>query len=443
MTNNQTILNWKMIKEKWPSYQIGKNDEQLLDLSRCEFIGEGNHEIVVYTFDRYLELAETTSKSGYPVCLRFGIHYPEYVSDEEPAIGHMRSSLYHNTTGLVEPAAILAIIACDNGRVFWERLGEELIKTEPILGDSLFPNEIWLRSNSKTVLDCAKTVLRRPLPQFITETPSGSASVELSLGSDWTPQFNSYFPSELELIEREDHNWIYKIKKKLKNGESSIRAPRERVVLTEDLRRLDDSLYKGQLGWTIVEPGYTLKNNNVSISVEFDSGVRTRISVFWVEFVRDECADEVAAKIVENYRNSPFDADPEVAEKWVRDLPFYHHELLSTVGKGLEEIYAYSFKSCAIDCNGEFKQQYPLKIGYTASIDGALGRINGQFPRALADDAMVLFIGRCHDGRKTEMKIHKKIKEDGRKIESAPGSEWFLSTRKEVARLFLENSECS
>lgn len=104
------------------------------------------------------------------------------------------------------------------------------------------------------------------------------------------------------------------------------------MVLNEDLRRLDDSLYKGQLGWTVAEPGYSLMNGNVAIGIEFDTGIQARVSVFWVDFVREECADEVRAKIVESYRNSPFDADIEVANRWVPEVTKAIHNYLGQKG---------------------------------------------------------------------------------------------------------------
>ncbi|MDP7019307.1 MAG: hypothetical protein QGG36_26155 [Pirellulaceae bacterium] len=76
---------------------------------------------------------------------------------------------------------------------------------------------------------------------------------------------------------------------------------------------------------------------------------------------------------------------------------------------------------------------------YMSGVDGALQRIAGQFPCALAADASVQFIGRCNNGRKIKGKIHKQIRDAGRKLVSAPGREWFVTTGTEVEKL-LNNS---
>ena len=70
-------------------------------------------------------------------------------------------------------------------------------------------------------------------------------------------------------------------------------------------------------------------------------------------------------------------------------------------------------------------------------MDGALQRVVGQFPAAIADDARIQFIGRCSHGRKVEGEIHKHIRDAGRKL-TAPGREWFATTVDEVETLFQQ-----
>ena len=296
-----------------------------------------------------------------------------------------------------------------------------------------------LSSNIETVLRAAEQVSAKSLPPFVEEPPPDFCGVMISANDLPDEQFSGYELDEDELSPLRSDNWIYGTKQQLKKGGDGRQVGRERVVLREDLRRVDESLYKGQLGWTEPDPGFTIKKGGSSlcVTVTFDSGVQVSVDVYWIDFVREECAEAVAKKMVESFRNTAFDADPTVAAGWHRVLPFYIPSETKIVGHGLDEVYAYSYVSCMDEATLNGDSCYPMKIGYTSGVDGALERINGQFPRALADDARVLFIGRCNDGRATEARIQKHIKEDGRKIDTAPGREWFAACASEVEELFL------
>ena len=67
--------NLKKYAQKWPSWRIDKSDEKAVDFSECSFVGEGRHEVVAYSFARYCDSTENT----YPICIRFGIHFPDYL----------------------------------------------------------------------------------------------------------------------------------------------------------------------------------------------------------------------------------------------------------------------------------------------------------------------------------------------------------------------------
>jgi hypothetical protein len=49
--------NWKLLDEKWPKWKLDKSDQRVVDLSNCNFVGNGNHEIAVFTFPRYKRIA--------------------------------------------------------------------------------------------------------------------------------------------------------------------------------------------------------------------------------------------------------------------------------------------------------------------------------------------------------------------------------------------------
>ena len=456
--------NWKQIDEKWPAYRVCRDDVRVVDVSACIFFGEGKHEFAVYSFVRYLRQAEQRSASRYPICVRFAIHFPDHVLEEEPAIVHLRAAFPRESsvrTGMVEPAQLLAVIACSNGPAFWDALWSELSQ-EPLLDDNAHPSVRWVSSNLETVLCAAEQAGAETLPPFVGEPPPKFPGVldtllhaaeqagvkalpsfdscEIGISADDVPieQFSGYEPDDDELNPLRSGSWHYE-QQLLKKGVEVRHPSRERVVLKKDLRRLDESLYKGQLGWTEPDTGFTMKpgEEQPHVTVTFDSGAQVSVDVYWIDFLREECAQAVAAKIVESFRNTPFDADPTVAAERHRDLPFGIPSETKTVGQGLNEVYAYSYASCMDEAALNGDSHYPMKIGYTKSVNGAMERIYSQFPGALADDVRVLFVGRCNDGHATEKRIHANIGEDGRKIAKAPGEEWFATSASEIEELFL------
>ncbi len=429
--------NLKKIADKWPSWRIDKTDERVVDISECAFVGEGRHEIVAYSFARYLPDEDDSTKRVYPICIRFAIHFPGYVSLEEPAIGHLRSGFFHSKTGMLEPAKILAIISCPNGRVLWDRLHAALT-SERQLAEDYFGNETWISSNRETLMRAAQQSLAEPFPEFTVESPPEGCHISISIDDIPEVQFPAYYPSQEELSPTRVESWIYHLKKSLKKGGNGIQSCRERVVLKEDLRRADDSLFIGQLGWTVLDPGFRIKKgrSTVEVFVAFDSGITLAVEIYWIDFLQEESAKDVSAKMIASRRGTPFDAEVTVAATFQRDLPFYDAKTTQVVGKGLEEVYAYTFKSCIDKAKSIGQEFYPVKIGYAYGYGEALSRINGLVPSGLANDATILFIGRCDDGRTIESKIHKHIRAADRKIKSSPGTEWFMSSAEEVAKLF-------
>lgn len=300
---------------------------------------------------------------------------------------------------------------------------------------------MWISSNRGTLLRAARASVAESFPKFEEESPSERCQISVSINDIPEEQFPAYYPNQKELSPTRIGNWIYQLKKSLKKSGNGGQPNRERIVLKEDLRRADDSLFIGQLGWALPDPGFRIKKgrNTVEVFVAFDSGVTLAVEVYWLDFLREESADEVSAKMVATRRSTPFDADASVAATFQRDLPFYDAKATPIIGKGLEEVYAYTFQSCIDKAESTEPEFYPVKIGY--AYGEALSRINGLVPSGLADDAKVLFIGRCDDGRAMESKIHKHIRTVGRKIATSPGNEWFMSSAEEVAELFDDFSQ--
>tara|TARA_R110002072_G_scaffold273413_2_gene434304 strand:+ start:34226 stop:35536 length:1311 start_codon:yes stop_codon:yes gene_type:complete len=433
--------NWEIIRTRWPTYRVGDSDASLVDVSDCVFLGEGRHEFAVYSFGRYLRCAQRRPEFECPVGIQFGIHFPDYVPEESPAIGHLRTRFSNDTTGLVEPVKLLAIVATDNGPEFWSRLWQRLEKFDR-LDSGLIEAERWLRADVTELLDAVGEVCLMPLPPFQVMSRSGGSSVSISLADIPEPQFAGYYPGEDELSPLRTGRWAYDLKKSIKNDGRGRQESRERVVLTEDLRRVDDSLFKGQLGWTDPDRGFSIKKggSSLQVAVTFDSDVQLNVNVYWIDFIREDAAAALSQKMIDHFRGTPFDADTSVAGTWTRDFPFYIPAETRIIGRGLDEVYAYTFRSCVERAAESGHSNYPMKIGYTSGVDGALQRIVGQFPAAIADDARLQFIGRCSEGRKVEGKIQKHIRDSGRKLNS-PGREWFSTTVDEVEALFKQHAD--
>lgn len=218
---------------------------------------------------------------------------------------------------------------------------------------------------------------------------------------------------------------------------------RERVVLTQDLRKYASGLHIGQLGWTI--PGTT--DGYKWIDVQFDNGPRLPILVYGLERVPPERADEISARLVSENRNTRFDADPNVADKCHREWVLKSYEAFVATdqmvesGVGDQEVYAYSFASLQELARLKNESRYPVKVGYTADKDaGAIERIRSQIFEAAAfpERPTVLLVHRTWNGRGLEAAIHKRLRDQKQRIVTSPGAEWFMTNKLEIVAICNE-----
>lgn len=217
----------------------------------------------------------------------------------------------------------------------------------------------------------------------------------------------------------------------------------ERVVLNDDLRRYAPGLHVGQLGWTI--PGTT--DGYKEVDVEFDNGERLLILTFGISRVVPEQAESIAAKIIEDHRNTRFDADPAVAERcWKEWNKIEHSQYVDTdsmleMGVGPEDVYAFTFASLQRLAELEGRDRYPVKIGYTGTVpNGAIGRIRQIMGDATAypERPVLLFVCHTSDGRQLETSIQGILRKDGRRIRTAVGKEWFETSSDEIVQIISE-----
>jgi hypothetical protein len=217
----------------------------------------------------------------------------------------------------------------------------------------------------------------------------------------------------------------------------------QRVVLTNDLRKYAADLHIGSLGWTV--PGAT--DGYKWIDVQFDCGPRLPILVYGLERVPPERAGEVSARLIAEHRNTRFDADPAVADEcrreWVRKSyeAFLATNQMVESGEGDEELYAFTFRSLQELADLKNETMYPVKVGWTQNKDdGALGRIRGfAFEKAtFPERPSILLIHSTWNGRAIETAIHKRLRDQGRRILTAPGVEWFLTNAAEIVAICNE-----
>ncbi len=109
--------NWEQLDRKWGKWRIGPEDEGPIEISDCIYMGEGPHEICIFTFGRYVRLAEAKGQNDYPMLIAFCPWSQDRVNGEEPAISLIRS-LKHYSSGLPERLRLLAVVSCSNGQAF-------------------------------------------------------------------------------------------------------------------------------------------------------------------------------------------------------------------------------------------------------------------------------------------------------------------------------------
>ncbi|QDV55361.1 hypothetical protein [Rosistilla oblonga] len=264
----------------------------------------------------------------YPLCLLFGIHYPSFISEEEPAIGHLRTRFSGDTTGLVEPVQLLAVLSTNSAQFLWCELSREVVGGwgQIVLTGSEDNHEVWYDSRVDNVLDAFRTVSERQPPDFVPMPAPDSCLVSISLDDLPSDPFPGYKIEYEDVSPTRQGKWAYEMKKHLRAGRIGTQTSRERVILRKDLRRIDPSMFKGQVGSTIPETGFSSKPGRTSLQVagQFESGVCLDIDIYWIDFIREELAEDLSSKIIASFRDTPFDADLESASKWTLDLPYFN-----------------------------------------------------------------------------------------------------------------------
>lgn len=220
-------------------------------------------------------------------------------------------------------------------------------------------------------------------------------------------------------------------------------ANRERIVLVHDLRVYGESLHIGALGWTIPETTDGYKE----VDIRFDTGRRQRLKRYAFERVAVEAEHSVSAKLMSQYRNTRFDADPAIAAScraaWIATNfgPFISLDQTVIRGEGDQDLYAYTFPSLKELAGLKGEPLFPVKVGYSRnSSDGAYGRIRSQIieKAAYPEKPEVLCIWRTWDGRNLEKQVHQRLRSIGRKVLESLGREWFTTSSSELCEVISQ-----
>ena len=117
-----------------------------------------------------------------------------------------------------------------------------------------------------------------------------------------------------------------------------------------------------------------------------------------------------------------------------QEVPEFIVDAEQWIGEGNELVYCYTFP--AHRELAEFKQikHFPIKVGRSA--DQTLRRVVEQCGTSNPEKPIVLLAMRTDDSSLLEKTIHKILECWDRKIDDAPGNEWFEASIEELHQIF-------
>jgi hypothetical protein len=185
----ESLNNFRLLQKKWPRWRLEESCHKLLDLSECQFMGQGGHEIAVFTFARHQMLAHLSGAATYPIWVSVGPHWSDdwhdmngVPNEDVPLIGIVRG--ISDTAGFIEPFRVLAVVSCTNGQFVFDeimkRLPEHLNDKPSSSRFSGNPRCRRLRSSLEAFLSVARGVLRLPCPPVPPIAPRLDCAVSIS-----------------------------------------------------------------------------------------------------------------------------------------------------------------------------------------------------------------------------------------------------------------------
>lgn len=245
LASSDSLNNFRQLQRKWPNWKLSDSEHKCLDLSECRFIGQGRHEIVVFTFARHQRLSRLSGASIFPAWASIGPHWSDNWHDgngvpyeDVPLIGIVRG--VSDAAGLVEPFRILAVVSCTNGRFVYDEIMKQLPEhsndkpsSSPFSGN---PRSRRLRSSVVAFLSAAADVLSRPCPPIPPIAPRDDCRVSITLDQcvQAAQEWQDFVEAQCKLIGNGSH-LVYAY---------TYHALAEAASLT------GETLYPVKVGWT-------------------------------------------------------------------------------------------------------------------------------------------------------------------------------------------------
>jgi hypothetical protein len=190
--------------------------------------------------------------------------------------------------------------------------------------------------------------------------------------------------------------------------------------------------------------GQTLKGSDV-FRMAYDH--HTRLGGLPMEGTRSSCQQDTMAHIRKKNlakRNGHSYLFPKLGQPLPNSSPPSSpktHEIqkssevvpIKSVGTGSESVYAYFYPTYKEISELKGQTFWPIKIGRT---DVGLSRVQEQSRTSLPEHPIIAIEIRTYDSRSLECAIHSHLKYAGRRIDDAPGSEWYMTSPQEIEYIY-------
>lgn len=105
-----------------------------------------------------------------------------------------------------------------------------------------------------------------------------------------------------------------------------------------------------------------------------------------------------------------------------------------TLGTGNETVYVYYYDAYRQLAETRGQKHWPCKVGMTSQ--QTISRIFSQTGTAYPESPHIAIEFKCNDAKGLENAFHSVLSFRKRKVESAPGNEWYYTTLEELKEIF-------
>ena len=105
-----------------------------------------------------------------------------------------------------------------------------------------------------------------------------------------------------------------------------------------------------------------------------------------------------------------------------------------TLGTGNETVYVYYYDAYRQLAETRGQKHWPCKVGMTSQ--QTISRIFSQTGTAYPESPHIAIEFKCNDAKGLENVFHSVLSFRKRKVESAPGNEWYYTTLEELKEIF-------